>query len=91
MPDREKVIKGLEMCKIRYCDECPYDDENSCSVYLNQDALDLLEEQETHDTRESRVFQCEKCGYGIEDIFLNNEYDYPITPVYCPNCGRRVK
>ena len=46
MPDKEKVIKGLEMCKIRYCDECPYDDEDNCSLYLNQDALELLEEQQ---------------------------------------------
>lgn len=50
----------------------------------------LLEKQETHDTRESRIFQCEKCGYGVEDIFLNSERTYPIIPVYCPNCGRKV-
>ena len=47
MPDREKVIKGLEMCKIMYCDECPYDDEDNCHLYLNQDALELLKEQES--------------------------------------------
>jgi len=54
-------------------------------------AIALLKEQETHDTRKSRIFQCEKCGYGIDDIFLNDESNYPITPVYCPNCGRLVK
>jgi hypothetical protein len=46
MGNLEKVKKGLEMCKIRLCDECPYDDENECSFYLNHDALELLEEQE---------------------------------------------
>lgn len=45
---------------------------------------------ETSDTRESRIFQCKECGYGIEDIFLNSEHDYPIIPRYCPNCGRQV-
>ncbi len=57
----------------------------------NDRIKELLKEQETYDTGESRIFQCEKCGYGIEDIFINNEHDYPIIPVYCPNCGRLVK
>ena len=57
MSDREKVIKGLEMCKIMYCDECPYDDENSCSFYLNHDALELLKEQEK---------QIENLEYSLE-------------------------
>ena len=102
MPDREKVIKGLEVC-LKNIDQqdcpndCPY--LSDCSKYGNRvifqplmrDALTLLKEQETHDTRKSRIFQCARCGYGIDDIFLNSEHDYPIIPLYCPNCGRLVK
>lgn len=51
MPDREKVIKGLEICKERNycCPECPYydrDAEMGChSNELMADALTLLKEQ----------------------------------------------
>lgn len=38
----------------------------------------------------ARVFACEKCGYGIDDIFIKDENNYPIVPLYCPNCGRVV-
>ena len=57
----------------------------------SDDALALLKEQETADTGNCRVFQCEKCGYGIDDIFVAEEEQYQIVPRYCPNCGRRVK
>lgn len=52
MPDREKVIKGLEICKERNycCPECPYydrDAEMGChSNELMAEALALLKEQE---------------------------------------------
>lgn len=51
MIDREKVIKGLECCKVQNglnypnCEECPYaDDEGSCLAMdeLLSDAYDLL-------------------------------------------------
>lgn len=51
----------------------------------------LLKEQETTSTAESRLFHCEKCGYGIDDIYLSNEHDFDIYPHFCPNCGRKVK
>lgn len=54
------------------------------------DALVLLNEQETTSTAESRLFHCEKCGYGINDIYLSNEHDFDVDPHYCPNCGRLV-
>ena len=50
-----------------------------------------MEEEETASTAESRLFHCEKCGYGIDDIFLSNEHDFDVYPHYCPNCGRKVK
>ena len=55
------------------------------------EAAVLLEEQETEDTGKCRVFQCKKCGFGIDDIFVNDEEKYQIVPKYCPNCGRYVK
>lgn len=55
------------------------------------DAIVLLNEQETADTGSCRIFQCKKCGFGIDDIFVNDEGKYQIVPRYCPNCGRPVK
>ena len=49
MPDREKVIKGLECCGFDHCDpkECPYYVEmNNCEGMLMRDALTLLKAQE---------------------------------------------
>lgn len=56
MPDREKVIKGLEVCTNISPDGClmlcPYKDEKDetysgfCEQVLKQDALALLTEQE---------------------------------------------
>ena len=55
MPDREKVIKALELCVTDYltqdnCKICPYGsgyDNGYCWVEMNTDALALLKEQET--------------------------------------------
>lgn len=54
-------------------------------------SVNLLKEQETEDTGKCRIFQCKKCGFGIDDIFVNDEGKYQIVPRYCPNCGRSVK
>ena len=97
--DREKVIKGLEQCledSENPCSECPYeitDTERStkCIDKVMADALVLLKEQETTNTGNARIFKCEKCGYGFDDIFLCDEHNYEIEPKFCPNCGRSVK
>lgn len=103
MADIEKVINGLE-CRAYDndfpCSLCAYykkDDEHAipyCDYRgLFDDAIDLLKEQETTNIchkRNARIFSCEKCGYGLDDIYLTNERDYPIEPAYCPNCGRKV-
>ena len=51
MPDRNKVIKGLEVCTSKpcYCTDCPYK-ANCCldSQEVMEDALALLKEQEWH-------------------------------------------
>lgn len=51
MADREKVIKGLEICYCppSKCEDCPYHnlpDEQSCNDVLCLDALYLLKEQQ---------------------------------------------
>lgn len=46
-----------------------------------------------HDTKRSRWFRCSECGFGIEDMYINDEGEYPSKdqPRYCPNCGRRIE
>ena len=48
--DREKVIKGLEICKpskySRTCGICPYREEMNCDYEVYNDALALLKEQQ---------------------------------------------
>lgn len=99
MPDREKVIKGLECCSAmsgEECRECPYGHECRDAdlpygmPHLAAEALTLLKEQETANTGRCRIFQCKKCGFGIDDIFVTDEERYQIVPRYCPNCGRSV-
>lgn len=45
MMEMDQIIKGLESCAIRYCDDCPYDDKISCADYLCIDAAELIKEQ----------------------------------------------
>ena len=49
MPDREKVLKGLELCTqgpAGCVKDCPYEEIIRCQYYLKKDALALLKEQE---------------------------------------------
>lgn len=50
MPDREKVIKGLECCRRGFCFACPYNDgiveSTECKQRWADDALALLKAQE---------------------------------------------
>jgi len=47
MPDRDKVLRGLEACRNQFCmgSDCPYAREECCVELLCQDALILLREQ----------------------------------------------
>ena len=48
MADREKVIKGLEICYCppSKCEDCPYHNLTDCNDVLCLDALYLLKEQQ---------------------------------------------
>lgn len=92
MPDREKVIDGLISAIGLIHGYIPRRIwSESYGEQACRDAIDMLKEQETTDTRQARIFQCKECGYGIEDIFLTSEREYEMVPKYCPNCGRSVK
>ena len=72
MPDKAKVIKGLEICVNRVpgksvCNECPYEiDGNNCEINLTNDAISVLKEQE------KRINELEEklrlLEYGDQDI-----------------------
>ena len=49
MPNKEKVMRGLEICYrggFDGCKRCPYDEDSFCQEQLCADALALLKEQE---------------------------------------------
>ena len=92
MPDREKVIKGLDCCRqmcmdyeIEWCpSDCPYRDDGECIQTLCADALALLREQE----KTKVVFrqydgsvesECGNCG-----LYLDKTYSV------CPKCGKEL-
>lgn len=90
MPDREKVIKGLECCAGQ-CNYhgCPYKDQCENANGIKQmmlDAIAVLKEHESAepDPTEHIAFgtnrKCSSCG----------EYLFPAGR-YCPHCGKAVK
>lgn len=88
MPDREKVIKGLDRCKEGgSCDGCQYDIHSSkCIFLLHADAIALLKEQEAKTgqwiyKKYDDMFMCSCC----EKYSIRN--DYP----YCHWCGARME
>ncbi len=92
MPDREKVIKGLECCcvYIEKCDECPYmaaRDERLIWCHgreMEKDALALLKEQDAIEPKkqieEAEWIVCGHCNGHIIHKWK-----------FCPSCGRKVK
>lgn len=56
MPDREKVIKGLECCSVPegHCENCPYETDGyvaECTSALARDAIAMLKEQDEEHRR----------------------------------------
>lgn len=98
MPDREKVIKGLE-CYMdilhagpgwsQGCIQCPYAavvdvGRYPCMRLLANDALVLLKAQEPVKPRYEDFF-------GIRIARCGNCGNYIVKYAYCPGCGRKVK
>ena len=78
--DREKVIKGLEICANRVpgkydCNECPYEtDGNYCEINLTNDALALLKEQEKEiKALRLLVEWATDCDFGFDQF--HDEYE----------------
>lgn len=99
MPDREKVIKGLECCILRdpddhaRCSQCSYG--GNCVNRLKMDALELLKAQEPVEPEKRELpfgmydavkyeYKCGMCGCGL----MRNE---KWRANYCPECGHAVK
>ena len=92
--DREKVIKGLEVCRdqdnppgyrFTSCvDDCPYHG-NGCARKLKEDALDMLNEQDPVEPElegggSSWWYVCGECHGAIDE-----------NDLFCRHCGRPVK
>lgn len=97
MPDREKVIKGLEVCFLnKDCNGCPY--EKGCREAINRkdpednwhcpilnDALALLKEQDP--------VPAELEGGGSSWWWVCGECHGQISKGdrYCRHCGHEIK
>lgn len=89
--DREKVIKGLEMCIADdFCNGCPYEehcfsDGKITAERMMRDALDLL--------KEAVKPEKEYSGSGITWWNVCGNCKTAINPndKYCHECGRAVK
>ena len=94
MPDREKVIKGLENCKEGgSCDGCQYNFQSSrCIFRLHEDALALLKEQEAVEpVLEQDFMVCGECGHDVILQRMIGDMLFDERVSYCPACGRSVK
>ena len=84
MPDREKVIKGLE-CHAKGAKgclfDCPYGNENGCQLLLCSDAIALLKEQEAVKPKVSCTEQ--RCGNCNKVIEMDGWKA-------CPWCGKMI-
>ena len=89
MPDKEKVIKGLEHCTdiFKKCEDgCPYYNKielPECNR-LKKDALALLKEQEA-------VVRCKDCKYWNSNLGEHCEKinGYPGAEWFCANGERK--
>lgn len=96
MPDREKVIRGLECCNAPNRHEnCPYDGAahyNICTHHLLSDAIALLQEQMDMEPvpvivepmNDSTFIFCGACRCMLAQ-------NRPKSYYFCPWCGKRVK
>lgn len=99
MPDRDKVIKGLEVCtkdipmsnavhKDDLCKECPYYNAkySYCwnQIVMMRDALALLKEQEAVEPTIDE-YGNKRCGYCGHKLQSIADLD-----LFCCKCGKPV-
>lgn len=102
MPDKEKVIKALEIHinDSVGCGDCAYKNDGLCVTVLLTDALVLLKEQEEkiENLKQTAVkpiideygkAYC-VCGENV-GIIPNNKNLPSVFAKYCPECGRMMK
>lgn len=102
MPDREKVIKGLEYCMGGCqvsCFKCPYreighqppDCLDNCMIL--QDAVELLKENESVKPEVLvDTWVCGNCKTRLErQAMIGPNVLISENFNYCPSCGRKVK
>ena len=104
MTDREKVVKGLEVCtQPSSCRKCPYwrvydSTIEQCAKELMLDALELLKEQEPLEPTRVEIEQagplyhrcyCQKCGHYVGNMIKNKVGD--VHENFCSSCGQAVK
>ncbi len=98
MPDREKVLKGLE-CLITNetpCEGCPYNGSGYCLRNIAKDARELLKEQKSEWLEDSipgqvygTAWACRKCMHSIHKPYIWNPYESGYK--YCFYCGAEMK
>ena len=73
MKTAKEVIKAMESCISNDCTLCPYDDINTCSTDLIDDAFDALTKLE----EENRALRTELAANGKDDVSETNVGDIP--------------
>ena len=82
----EKVLKGLEACKVGECTDCPYNKVCANPILFQDLATDTLELLNKLKPVTPTVFmaggwwKCPTCG----------KYSIPVSAHYCFNCGQAV-
>ena len=96
MPDREKIIKGLEchstsVWKMQ-CNDCPYTGDEMCAENLVNDALSLLKEQEAVEPIKMQRMDGNFSFFVPYYLCGNCRYELVGKDVmFCHHCGRSVK
>ena len=75
MPDREKVIKGLNSCARtdgKYCGHCPYTNEGDCVAIMSRDVLALLKEQQ------HKIWELNEINEYLDDVKKDQEHQIDV-------------
>ena len=94
MPDRRKVVRGLEVCSAGKCDSCcPYKGCPRCTLQILEDALALLKAQEPMEVFsdrqcETKPLEWERCGFCPK---CHQVVKWELNRAYCGFCGQELK